>query len=128
MKALLTFRPEQHASELEDRLVPAGPNLGVIVLTASRYVLLPPFAGAARRGGHHHVVTNEKSAPCAARTYDAPPQTWATEKFASWQASASRARSASTSRHDHCDVISARIAFSRFLRMPLIRSRSSTER
>jgi hypothetical protein len=35
MKALLKFRPELHDSELEERLVPAGPNLGVIVLTTS---------------------------------------------------------------------------------------------
>jgi hypothetical protein len=51
MKALLKFRPELHASELEERLVPAGPNPGVIVLTTSGYVLLTPSAGAAYPGG-----------------------------------------------------------------------------
>jgi hypothetical protein len=51
MKALLKFQPDLHASELEDRLVPAGPNLGVIVLTTSGYVLTTPFAGAAYPGG-----------------------------------------------------------------------------
>jgi hypothetical protein len=51
MKALLKFRPDLHASELEERLVPAGPDLGVMVLTASGYVLMTPFAGAAYPGG-----------------------------------------------------------------------------
>jgi hypothetical protein len=51
MKALLKFRPELHASELEERLVPAGSNLGVIVLTTSGYVLMTPFAGATYPGG-----------------------------------------------------------------------------
>jgi hypothetical protein len=51
MTALLKFRPELHASELEERLVPAGPNLGVAVLTTSGYVLMTLFAGAAYPGG-----------------------------------------------------------------------------
>jgi hypothetical protein len=51
MKALLKFRPELHDSELEERLVPAGPDLGVIVLTTSGYVLMTPFAGATYPGG-----------------------------------------------------------------------------
>ena len=37
----------------------------------------PTPAGAAGGGGYGDVVTNGKSGPCAARTYDAPPQTWA---------------------------------------------------
>jgi hypothetical protein len=51
MKALLKFRPDLHASALEDRLVPAVSNLGVMVLTTSGYVLMSPFAGAAYPGG-----------------------------------------------------------------------------
>src|SRR5262249_52461041 len=43
MKALLKFRPDLHASELEDRLVPVS-GLGVIVLTTSGYVLVTPVA------------------------------------------------------------------------------------
>ena len=39
-------------------------------------------AGAAGGGGDGDVVTNEKSAPCAARTYDDPPQTWARDRTA----------------------------------------------
>jgi hypothetical protein len=37
----------------------------------------PTPADAAGGGEYGHVVTNGKSDPCAARTYDAPPQTWA---------------------------------------------------
>jgi hypothetical protein len=51
MKALLKFRPDLYACELEDRLVPAGPNLDVMVLTTSGYVLMTPFPGAAYPGG-----------------------------------------------------------------------------
>jgi hypothetical protein len=51
MKALLKLRPERHASELEERLVPAGPNLGVIVLTTGGYVLMTPFGGPVYPGG-----------------------------------------------------------------------------
>ncbi len=46
MNALLKFRPELHASELEKRLLPAGANLSAIVLTTSGYVLASPFGGA----------------------------------------------------------------------------------
>jgi hypothetical protein len=45
MNALLKFRPDLHASELEERLLPAGANLSVIVLTTSGYVLASPFGG-----------------------------------------------------------------------------------
>lgn len=47
MKALLKFRPNLQGCELEDRLVPAISNLGVIVLTTGGYVLVSPFAGVA---------------------------------------------------------------------------------
>ena len=50
MNALLKFRPDLNACVLEDRLVPAGPNLGVIVLTTSGYALMTPFPGAAYLG------------------------------------------------------------------------------
>ena len=44
MKALWNYRPDLRACELEDRLVPAIPNLGAIVLTTGGYVLLlSPF-------------------------------------------------------------------------------------
>jgi hypothetical protein len=44
MKALLKYRPDLRACELEDRLVPAIPDLGAIVLTTGGYVLLlSPF-------------------------------------------------------------------------------------
>jgi hypothetical protein len=51
MRALLKFQPDLRSSKLEDRLVPAGPNLGVMVLTTSGYVLMTPFASAAYPGG-----------------------------------------------------------------------------
>jgi hypothetical protein len=51
MKAFSKFRPDLYASELEDRLLPAGSGLGVIVLTTSGYVLMTPFPGAAYPGG-----------------------------------------------------------------------------
>jgi hypothetical protein len=50
MKALWKFRPDLHASELEDRLVPVS-GLGVMVLTTSGYVLMSPFPGAAAYPG-----------------------------------------------------------------------------
>ena len=44
MKALLKYRPDLRDCELEDRLVPATPNLGATVLTTGGYVLvLSPF-------------------------------------------------------------------------------------
>jgi hypothetical protein len=44
MKALLKYRPDLRACELEDRLVPVIPNLGATVLTTGGYVLLlSPF-------------------------------------------------------------------------------------
>ena len=44
MKALLMCRPDLRDCELEDRLVPATPNLGATVLTSGGYVLLlSPF-------------------------------------------------------------------------------------
>jgi hypothetical protein len=44
MKALLKYRPELRAYEVEDRLVPAIPDLGATVLTTGGYVLLlSPF-------------------------------------------------------------------------------------
>ena len=44
MKALLKYRPDLRDCELEDRLVPATPNLGATVLTSGGYVLLlSPF-------------------------------------------------------------------------------------
>ena len=44
MKALLKYRPDLRDCELEDRLVPATPNLGATVLTTGGYaLLLSPF-------------------------------------------------------------------------------------
>ena len=44
MKALWNYRPDLRACELEDRLVPAIPDLGATVLTTAGYVLLlSPF-------------------------------------------------------------------------------------
>src|SRR5215472_18098190 len=44
MKALLKYRPDLRDCELEDRLVPATPNLGATMLTTGGYVLLlSPF-------------------------------------------------------------------------------------
>ena len=44
MKALWNYRPDLRACELEDRLLPANPDLGVIVPTTGGYVLLlSPF-------------------------------------------------------------------------------------
>ena len=44
MKALLKYRPDLRDCELEDRLVPATPDLGATVLTPGGYVLvLSPF-------------------------------------------------------------------------------------
>jgi hypothetical protein len=44
MRALLKYRPDLRACELEDRLVPVIPNIGAIVLTTGGYVLLlSPF-------------------------------------------------------------------------------------
>jgi hypothetical protein len=44
MKALLKYGPDLRACELEDRLVPASPDLGATVLTTGGYVLLlSPF-------------------------------------------------------------------------------------
>ncbi len=44
MKALLKYRPDLRACELEDRLVPVVPNPGATVLTTGGYVLLlSPF-------------------------------------------------------------------------------------
>ena len=44
MKALLKYRPDLRACELGDRLVPAIPDLGAIVLTTGGYaLLLSPF-------------------------------------------------------------------------------------
>ena len=44
MKAPLKYRPDLRDCELEDRLVPATPNLGATVLTTGGYVLLlSPF-------------------------------------------------------------------------------------
>jgi len=44
MRALLKYRPDLRACELEDRLVPVIPNIGTIVLTTGGYVLLlSPF-------------------------------------------------------------------------------------
>ena len=44
MNALLKYRPDLRACELEDRLVPAIPDLGAIVPTTGGYVLLlSPF-------------------------------------------------------------------------------------
>ena len=44
MKALLEYRPDLRACELEDRLVPATLSLGATVLTTAGYVLLlSPF-------------------------------------------------------------------------------------
>jgi hypothetical protein len=51
MHALWKFRPDLHACELEDRLVPVIPNLSVIVLTTGGYVLMIPFPGAATSPG-----------------------------------------------------------------------------
>ena len=45
MKALLKFRPDLLASELEDRLLPVISNPGVMVLTTGGYVLLTPSLG-----------------------------------------------------------------------------------
>ncbi len=46
MKPRRVFRPDLNACVLEDRLCPAIPNLGVIVLTTGGFVLLTPFPGA----------------------------------------------------------------------------------
>jgi hypothetical protein len=44
MKALWNYRPDLRACELEDRLLPANPDLGAIVPTTGGYVLLlSPF-------------------------------------------------------------------------------------
>ena len=44
MKALLKYRPDLRDCELEDRLVPATPDLGATVLTTGGYaLLLSPF-------------------------------------------------------------------------------------
>jgi hypothetical protein len=44
MRALLKYRPDLRACELEDRLVPVSPKIGTIVLTTDGYVLLlSPF-------------------------------------------------------------------------------------
>jgi hypothetical protein len=44
MNALLKYRPDLRACELEDRLVPVTPDLGATVLTTSGYALvLSPF-------------------------------------------------------------------------------------
>ena len=52
MKALLKFRPDLLASELEDRLLPVISNPGVMVLTTGGYVLLTPsLGGPASPGG-----------------------------------------------------------------------------
>jgi hypothetical protein len=47
MKALLKLRPDLRACELEDRLLPASPNVGSFVLMPFGYVLITPFPGAA---------------------------------------------------------------------------------
>jgi hypothetical protein len=47
MKALLKYRPDLRECELEDRLVPATPNLGAIVLTPGGYVVVSHLPGIA---------------------------------------------------------------------------------
>ncbi len=47
MKPLWTFHPELDFCELEDRILPAVANLGVIVLTTGGYVLTTPTPGIA---------------------------------------------------------------------------------
>ena len=70
---LVTFRLE---GQPERRGVAGGCPDARLVLKALK-VVEPTPAGAAGGGGNGDVVTNGKSDPCAARTYDAPPQTWA---------------------------------------------------
>lgn len=50
MKRRWMFRPDLAECTLEERVVPAVPNLGIIVLTPSGYVLLIPFPGANSSG------------------------------------------------------------------------------
>jgi hypothetical protein len=47
MKALLKYRPDLRECELEDRLVPAIPNLGAIMLTPAGYVVVSHLPGIA---------------------------------------------------------------------------------
>jgi hypothetical protein len=47
MKALLKYRPDLWECELEDRLVPASPDLGTFVLTPVGYVVVSHFPGLA---------------------------------------------------------------------------------
>ncbi|MBV8091069.1 MAG: hypothetical protein JO139_16150 [Alphaproteobacteria bacterium] len=47
MKALLKYRPDLRECELEDRLVPAIPNLGAIVQTPVGYVVVSHLPGIA---------------------------------------------------------------------------------
>jgi hypothetical protein len=51
MKTLLKLHPDLHACELEDRVLPVVPNVGLIVLTTSGYVLMTPFSGASGYSG-----------------------------------------------------------------------------
>jgi hypothetical protein len=50
MNALWKFHPDLQACELEDRLLPAIANLGVIVLTTGGYALMTPNPGGSPGG------------------------------------------------------------------------------
>jgi hypothetical protein len=76
MNRRLTFRPDLADCVLEDRVVAAIPNLGVIVLTTSGFVLLTPFPGANSSGSGSLGSGGNGGASTASSVSGAPTPTY----------------------------------------------------